>query len=54
MKEKRHYEAPSIKVLWMDTRSSLLAGSGSVLETASDSDSFDEDANLNGFDDGWE
>ena len=50
MEEKRHYEAPSITVLWMDTRNSLLAGS--VVE--SDSKSFDDDANLNSFDADWE
>ncbi len=50
MNEKRHYEAPSIEVLSIDTRNSLLTGS--VQET--NSDSFGEDANLNSFDNEWE
>ncbi len=52
MKEKRHYEAPSITVLWMDTRNSLLAGSVVVSDP---NGSFEDDAALNGdFDSDWE
>lgn len=54
MNKKRHYEAPSIEVLSIGTRNSLLAGSGSGSVLKTDSDSFDEYANLNGVDNGWE